>query len=159
MLAPFYKSIIKTGLIAGALDASAASLQYWLTTHKTPERVFIYVASAVFGKDAYNYNPVMMTITGLLFHFLIAMTFTVLFYLVYPRLMRYRHSVLLVAITYGLLVWSIMNLLVVPLSRIAKSPVRFPQSYIQMGILIICIGCPIALRAARYFTKPQLQPA
>lgn len=152
------KAILTTGLIAGTLDATAACIQYTVTTHKNPVRVFWYIASAIFGQEAYTLNPTAMAICGVLLHYLVALIFTTFFFLIYPNIVNLARYRFVTAIVYGLLIWSIMNLFVVPTSRIAKSPVKFPQSFIQICILILCIGVPISFLAYNYFVdKSNLQ--
>ena len=73
------KTILQTGLIAGTLDISAASLQFFLTTGKNPILIFKYIASGIFGKDI-AYSNGFMPIAGLLLHYLIAFTFTIFLY-------------------------------------------------------------------------------
>jgi hypothetical protein len=154
------RKILQAGLLVGTLDITAASIQYIITTQKNPVRILWYIASAVFGKEAYNLHPALMAVCGLLFHYLIAITFTVLFFLIYPTIISFAKNRVLTGIVYGLFVWSVMNLVVVPFSRITTSPVKFPQSFIQMGILIVCIGLPLSFMAHRYFNKRmQLQEA
>ena len=46
-----------------------------------------------------------------------------------------------------------MNLIVVPLSRIPRSPFNPANAAIQAGILVVCIGLPISLLAHRHYAK------
>ncbi|NJN34942.1 MAG: hypothetical protein HC817_12500 [Saprospiraceae bacterium] len=66
------KIILKTALIAGSLDITAACLQAYLKTGATPDRILAYIASGVFGKKAFS-GGFPMQIAGLLFHFIIAL--------------------------------------------------------------------------------------
>src|SRR5689334_20808513 len=70
----FIKAVLITGLIAGTLDASAASIQYYINTGNNPARVFRYIAGAVLGPDTKNKELYSMAAIGLLLHFLIATT-------------------------------------------------------------------------------------
>lgn len=71
--------IIKAGLLAGTLDISAACVQYYMKTGKNPDYVLKYVASGAFGKDAFT-GGIVMSMAGLLFHYLIAFSFTLFFF-------------------------------------------------------------------------------
>ena len=45
---------IKAGFIAGTLDITAACIQTYIKVGKGSDAVLKYLASAVFGKDAYT---------------------------------------------------------------------------------------------------------
>ena len=158
----FYKAVLTTGLIAGVLDATAASIQYYINTHKEPARVFRYVASAVFGKEALTKDLYTMAAWGLLFHLIIAMSWALIFFLFFRQIRAVLKNKFVAGIVYALFVWGIMNFLVVPLAfgtdlgmqaQSLFSPARLKNSLIAMGILIIAIGLPISLLADRYYSK------
>jgi hypothetical protein len=146
-------TILLSGLLVGTLDAIAASVQYCLKTNKNPLRVWRYVASGFFGKGAYAENNTMMIIWGFVFHFIIAYSFTALFFIIYPRLKLLQFNIFITAIVYGIFMWSVTNLLVIPLSNVAKFPFVFTNALIAAGILMIAIGLPLALIAKRYYSK------
>ena len=158
----FFKAVLITGLIAGALDATAASIQYYINTGKEPARVFRYIASAALGKETLTKDLYTMAAWGLLFHMIIAMTWTLIFFLFFRQIRSVLKNKFVAGIVYALLVWCIMNFLVVPLAfgmdlgmqaTSLFSQVRLKHSLIAMGILIIAIGLPISLLADRYYSK------
>ena len=158
----FYKAVLTTGLIAGALDATAASIQYYINTGKEPARVFRYIASAVLGKETVTKDLYTMAAWGLLFHMIIAMTWTLIFFLFFRQIRSVLKNKFVAGIVYALFVWCIMNFLVVPLAfgmdlgmqaTSLFSQARLKNSLIAMGILIIAIGLPISLLADRYYSK------
>ena len=58
----------------------------------------------------------------------------------------------LAAVGYGLFVWCVMNLVVLPLSRVPQPKSFNPtQAIIGALILVAFIGFPVSLRARRYF--------
>ena len=130
------------------LDIIAACLQYYMKTGIVPENVLKYVASAVFGKEAFT-GGTLMSVCGLLFHFLIAFTFTTFFFFIYPRLKFLSFNVILTAIFYGVFVWTIMNRIVLPLSNTPVTPFIWMGAAIAAGILSLCIGLPLAIIAKR----------
>jgi hypothetical protein len=158
----FYKAVLTTGLIAGTLDATAASIQYYINTGNEPVRVFRYVASGALGKEALTKDLYTMAAWGLLFHMLIAMTWTLIFFLFFRQIRSVLKNKFVAGIVYAMFVWCIMNLLVVPLAFHADlgmqakglfSQARLKNSLIAMGILIIAIGLPISLLADGYYSK------
>lgn len=142
-------SILITTLVAGSLDILLAFLNAWFSNGVTPTRVLQYIASGYFGTEAFAGGPD-MTLWGLLFHYLIAFTFTSLFFFLFAKsdfLARYKT---LTAIGYGLLIWGIMNLVVLPLSRVPVSKME-PVAMIKgMIILILAIGAPLVIFSSLY---------
>ena len=92
-----------------------------------------------------------MVLMGVLFHFLIAGIFVGAYFGLYTYVSLLRSSPLAGAIVYGLLLWSIMNLGVVPLSKAAPRPFSFLFAVVNMLILIAAIGLPTAYMASWYF--------
>jgi hypothetical protein len=136
--------IVLTGFLTGTLDAFAAII--W--AHKVPPAViFDYIASGVFGKAAYTGGAPML-LWGILFHYIIAFAFTVVFYLGYPVAYKISQNKYVTGLIYGMVTWIIMNLFVVPLSKIGFKPFLhvWPVA-IGIGILILCIGMPVAIIA------------
>lgn len=140
--------IIKAGLIVGTLDICAASTQYFIRTGKGPDGILKFVASGVFGKAAAT-GGVMMSIAGLLFHYIIAFSFTLFFFWLYPKIYKLLHNRIVIGILYGAFIWTVMNLVVVPLSNTQKSPMVLTRAITAMAILIVCIGIPLSFLAGR----------
>lgn len=145
------KTILFAGLLVGSLDIISAFVDYYIQSGKGPEGVLKFVASGMFGASAFS-GGAMIIFLGLLFHYIIAFCFTLFFFWLYPRLPLLRKNIILTAVVYGLFVWLVMNLIVVPLSNVPKTP--FPLFKIVKGMLIlICmIGLPLAIimkRASR----------
>lgn len=148
------KPVLLTGLLAGALDLSGACIGYMIDHDgKFPTKILEYIAGGVFGKDALT-GGTTMKLAGLLFHFLIAMSFTFFYFFIYPKIKLLRKNVLFSAFIYGLFVWAVMNLLVVPNSAWHKpiTPFDVAASAKAAFILILCIGLPVAYFAKKYFS-------
>lgn len=148
------RTIITAGLIAGSLDILAACVQFYLRTGKNPDRVLKFVASGVFGKDALA-GGTLYAAWGLLFHYLIAFSFTFFFFWIYPRWKVLSINKWLTAVGYGLFVWLVMNRVVVPLSQIPKIPFQLTQAMIAAAILICMIGLPLSFTIGKYYSEKQ----
>lgn len=137
------KTILWTGFLVGTLDGLAALL---LNYNTKPEAIFRFIASAVFGKDAFA-GGAEMIVAGVVFHYLIAYLFATAFYLLYPFAFSLLKNKYVVANVYGGITWLVMNVVVVPLSLIG--PHHFQALAVIKGLLtlIICIGLPVALIA------------
>jgi len=147
------KAMLIAGLIIGVLDGLAACISAYVQREVTPGRVWRYVASGVFGKDAFD-GGIPMAFIGLFFHFVIATGWTTLFFLLYPRVKFLSWNKYIIGMAYGVFVMFAMNLVVVPLSNVPNpntGSVHLPQLFIHMFI----IGVPISLLANRYYAKKQ----
>lgn len=138
--------ILKAGLIGGALDITAAFVNYALKTGKNPFPVLNFVASGVVGpKEAYDpTNIFLMRVLGLLLHFLIATLFAAIFYYAWPLFRRISKSWMVTGLLYGVLVWLAMNLVVVPLSSTPVMKHTTSGVITNMLILMFCVGLPVA---------------
>jgi hypothetical protein len=134
-------TILVTGLIAGALDAVAAVLFFLARGNKQPGALFRYIASAVYGKAAFTGGAGMIAM-GILFHFAIAFFWVGCYFALYPLIAGLNTGIIIDAVVYGLVVWAMMNLVVVPLSRAARRPASLSFILINMLILMIAIGMP-----------------
>jgi hypothetical protein len=145
-----FKTIAWVGLLVGSLDILCACLQAWLVRGIKPVIILQYIASGAFGKMAFSGGSA-MALTGLLFHFIIAYSFTTLFFLLYPSIRIMSKSVVATAIVYGIFIFAVMNLLVLPLTKIPKGTFRVGTALIGTGILIVAIGLPLAIIAKKYY--------
>ncbi len=146
-----FPKIITAGLLVGTLDISAALIRYYAKTGKNPMTVPKYIASAVFGEEAFAGGNSMI-IWGFLFHYLIAVSFTIFFFFLYRNLRLLSYNPVLTGIVYGLFIWAVMDMLIVPLSAAPVIPFSLSGAVIAALILIICIGMPLAL-LARHWSK------
>jgi hypothetical protein len=115
-----------------------------------PADVLKGVASALWGRAAMD-GGTGMALIGLAMHFTVALTATLVFYVVSRRIAPLRTAPLLVVgPLYGVLVFCAMNYGTLPLLSWVRSfylgtPPRWPgtMSWPQLGIHMICVGTPI----------------
>ena len=100
-----WKQICKAALIAGCLDITAACTQAWLAKSITPDIVLKYIASGVFGKDAFA-GGTGYILFGLLVHFFIVFACTLVYFLVYPKLKLLHINILLSSLFIALIAWA-----------------------------------------------------
>lgn len=144
--------ILITGLLAGSLDALAATINFLI--HGTgPGKLWRAVASGALGPSARS-GGVGIALLGLLFHYIIAFSWTTLYLLIYPKIPLLQKNILLSALLWSIVVWLVMNLAVVPLSRIGRFPTWAPWKLL-LDLLILCvvIGLPAAWMAKRYYSR------
>ena len=148
-----YIQILKAGLIAGTMDILAACILVYIRTgHTHATGILKFIASGIFGKAALDGGSPMI-FAGLLFHYMIAGIFAAFFFWIYPRIQIASKGWLATGIVYGIFVWCVMNLVVVPLSHATSRPITLSNALINTGILIICIGIPVSYIARTYYRK------
>lgn len=145
------------GLIGGVLDISDALLFYGLRGIP-PRRLLQGIASGLLGARAMR-GGWPSAILGLGLHFLIAFTAAVVYYAASRRLRMLRDRPLASGTLYGIAVFLFMNMVVVPLSAIHRSPtamLRFNIVSLNAVLaLIFFIGLPIAIAVNRYAGKSR----
>lgn len=148
----FIGTALITGLIAGILDLTAAVIVY----KSNYKKVLRFIARGFFTKDEAVRADQAMVWWGLLFHFFIAVVFAFFYFALYPKVKWMRKNVLLSAIVYGLFVWAVMNMIVLPLSQFSTPviPADKSEALKSAVILMVCIGLPVATAAWLYYKKP-----
>jgi hypothetical protein len=149
------KTILQAGLLAGILDITADSIQAYLMRGTTPGQILQFIASGAFGPAAFEGGTRMM-LWGLLFHFLIATSCAICFFLLYRPLHLFRLPWWMNAILIGIVAWVVTNLIILPLSRIGSRALVLKNVLMAVGILMVCIGVPVALIARNYFVRKEI---
>lgn len=142
------KTILLAGLLVGTLDILAASINFYFTTGNGPGGVLRYIASGVFGSEAFSGNSTMIA-WGLFFHYLIAFSFTVLFFWLFPRIKFMSSFPISTAVLYGIFMWVTTVLIIVPLSSTPPIPFVFWKAVKAIMILIFMISLPLGIIAKR----------
>jgi hypothetical protein len=138
------QAILWAGSACAILDGVAASVQCGLLGIK-PLRVWQGVASGLLGERAFRHGWVSGSL-GLLLHFVIAFTAATVFVELCRQLPSFARAYLISGPVYGVAVFLVMNLIVVPFSARPKRPVSSSQAMIaQLIIHVFFVGLPIAL--------------
>jgi hypothetical protein len=143
--------ILKAGLLAGSLDICFAFLYSYINRGSSPATVLQYISKVALGKTTIT-SPAMSALAGLLVHFTIAFVWTILFFSLYSRLKLMKLQWAVTGIVYGLFVWAMMNMVILPLWN-QSSFVFKPESAVNAVILILAIGIPLSFIAHGYYTK------
>jgi hypothetical protein len=141
------KAILITGLIAGTLDIITATL----VSQSNPIRLLQFIASAAVGREDAFTGGIPMALLGLLFHYIIAYSWTILFFLLYPKISFLQKNKYVVGIVYGVVVWLVMNLFVLPMSLIVQREFNWIGAIRGAVILMFMIGLPISLMTNRFY--------
>jgi hypothetical protein len=145
------RAIVWGGVACALLDGIAACLQFGRRGIK-PLHVWQGVASGLLGERAFR-EGWMSGAFGLLLHFVIAVSVATVFVeacLQYPFLAR---AYWISGPLYGVIVFLVMNLAVVPLSRRPERPTSSQVILVQLIIHVLFVGLPVAMAANR-FSRP-----
>jgi hypothetical protein len=167
-----FRTISLTALLTGTLDIIAASIHFYFNTdrgaalkltgteeplpfityltHGGADRLFRYIARALFEPTT---NGKLLVAWGVVFHYTIVFMFTGFLFLIYPGIIKWLKNKIVVGFIYGLFIWSMMNLVVLPLSKLNKFPTDPENAIIGELILTFMIGLPVALIAHRFYSK------
>jgi uncharacterized protein YacL len=142
--------VFKAGIVAGIMDGLGASLMFYWRTGNGPEGVFKFVASGALGEAALQGGPVTALI-GVIFHLIIAFIWALIYVRFYKQIRRVVRSWVVSGVLYAIFVWSVMNLVVIPLSRTAPVTLTLMGSIRSALVLVFCIGLPIAFITYRHY--------
>lgn len=145
-----FKPIFWGGLIAGTLDLTGACVASWLRAGVAPERVMQSVASGLLGQASYQ-GGAKTAALGVVLHYLIATTWTIVFYLASRKLRFLLQQPIVWGLVYGVIVYAFMNFVVLPVSAFPQlRPPTLTGRLIGLLIIMFCIGLPIALIVRRF---------
>lgn len=136
-------AIFYAGLLCGCMDISAAFIT-WYPKGIMPVRILRGIAAGALGPKSMS-GGWQTAVLGLAIHFLIAFTAATVFYLASLKLIFMVRQPFIYGPIYGVLVYSFMYWVVMPLS--ARPPGKFSLFNTVIAIIthIICVGTPIAL--------------
>ena len=136
--------ILTGGVVAGTLDITYACVFWALKSGVPPRRIFQSVAAGLLGPASFE-GGVATAALGLLLHFFIATTMSLVYFVAAGRFPVLLRRAFLCGTIYGLLLYAVMNYIVVPLSAASAGP-RDPL-WIGLSVLVhmFLIGVPIAV--------------
>ena len=145
------QAVLYGALAVGTLDALDAIVFFGLRSGARPIRIFQGIASGLLGPAA-RQGGLKTADLGLVLHYFIAFGIVVTYFLASRRVRLLTRRPLLCGLLYGVAVYGVMNLVVIPLSRIG-GPNMPALPVLANGLLIhmFGVGLPAALfaRAAR----------
>ena len=142
------RGILWGGLLAGIFDLTFAFV-YYGQRGATPIRILHSIASGLLGTKAAE-GGIATAALGFVLHFVIAFGAATVYFLA-SRAMPFliRHAVVC-GLLYGVVVYTVMNAVVLPLSAFPRK-LSFPPSVLIPGLLchMLLVGLPIALAMRR----------
>ncbi len=140
-----FRAIVYATLLAGALDATDGVVFFGLHG-LNPIQVLQYIASGLLGAQSFQ-GGLATAGVGVLVHFAIAFVVAAVYILASRRVPTLPSQWVVIGLLYGAAVWAIMNLVVLPHSAVAPSPVS--MAALLNGIIghALFVGMPIAFFA------------
>ncbi len=135
------------GLVAGTLDITSAIILAWMRGISAV-RLLQFVASGLIGRQSFQGGNATAAL-GLFLHFVIAFGATAVFYVASRKLPILRERPIAGGLIFGLCVWLVMNLIIVPLSA-ATPRHTWSGDLTQVAIHMILIGLTISLLVRRF---------
>lgn len=147
----FFKAVLLTGLFVGTTDLLAAYITQWIKTGKFADRMLHYIAGGALGLETSMQGGNGIAFLGLFFHFFICFAFTLLFFILFPRLKFLWFNKYLVGMLYAIFVAIVVNQVILPITPLPTSPFNLSQSIIGWITLGVVLGIPIAFNAYKYY--------
>jgi hypothetical protein len=137
-----FAAIFSAGLLCGVMDITAAFITWWPKGVK-PSRLLQGVAAGWLGPKSFDGGTATATL-GLAFHFLIAFTAAIVFYVASRQLVFMINRPVVSGVLYGIAVYLVMYWVVMPLSNFHGTK-TVTSSIVAIITHIVCVGLPISL--------------
>jgi len=149
---PVARRILLAAAVVALLDITFAYVYFALVLGLVDglEGVFQSIAAGLLGRAAFQ-GGLGAAALGAVLHVVIAFTWTCVFFVAVRgwaglrRVMRTQTGAVLVGLAFGALVWVVMDLVVLKLSRAHSLPPSNPRFWINLAQHAVTIGLPIAL--------------
>lgn len=143
--------ILLAGMVVAALDFLYITVLWVLLKHAvTVERLAQVIATGLLGKAAYEGRAGTAAL-GVALHLMVALTWTTIFFVLsrrippVSRLIETTAGRVKAGLLFGPVIWLVMDLVVLPLSRARPTPVSSPHFYLNLLQHAVMIGVPMAL--------------
>jgi hypothetical protein len=141
------RAILYATLVVGVLDATDGVV--FLGLHgKNPIQVLQYIASSLLGVRSFS-GGLATAGLGLVVHFAVSLVVAAIYILASRRIAVLRTQWVLLGLLYGAVVWTVMNLVVLPLTAVVHGPITIAA--LANGIIghALFVGLPSAFFAKK----------
>lgn len=145
------RRILLTALFVGTTDLAAAYINQFIKTGKFADKMLYYIAGGALGLETSMKGGFAIGLLGLIIHYFLALTYTLLFFMIFPRIRLLSYNKYVVGFLYGVLVGAFMTFVVLPLTRLPTSPFVFQKAVEGWIILGVALGIPIAMSAYKFY--------
>jgi hypothetical protein len=147
----FFKMVLLTGLFVGTTDLIAAYVTQWIKTGKYADKMLNYIAGGGVGLESSMNGGNWIQLMGLFFHYFIAFSFTLFFFLIFPKLKFLWYNKYLVGMLYAVFVSLAMSQVILRLTPLPSGSFSLSNSIVGWFTLGVVLGIPIAYNAYKYY--------
>jgi hypothetical protein len=142
---PVSRAILYATVVVGVLDA-ADGVVFRGLQGQNPIQVLQYIASSLLGARSFS-GGLATAGLGVLLHFAVVLVVAAIYILASRRVAVLRMQWVLMGLLYGVAVWAVMNLVLLPLTAVAPSPIT--TAAVANGIIghALFVGLPSAFFA------------
>lgn len=151
----FSKAVLLTGLFAGTTDILYAFISTYMRQGVFAEKMFLYIAGGALGLEKSMSGGQAIAFLGLFFHYFIALSFTLFFFMLLPRLKFLWFDKYLVGMLYGIFVNMSMKLIIFLFTPLPKQPFILSRVFVDWIVFGIVFGIPVVYSTYRFY-KPTI---
>lgn len=139
---PVFRAIFYATLVVGVLDATDGVVFRGLQG-QNPIQVLQYIASSVLGTRSFS-DGIASAGLGLVLHFTVSLVVVTIYILASRQIAVLSTQWVLAGLLYGVAVWAVMNLVLLPLTAVGHHPI--PAAALANGIIghALFVGLPSA---------------
>jgi hypothetical protein len=156
----FWKAVLLTTLFAGIADLILAYTMQTIRTGQFPSKMLLYMAGGALGLERSMSGGFWTHAVGLLFHFFISFSFTILVFILFPLLKLQRFNKWWLAVfsfIYTIFVNLWMHYVVLPLTLLPpQKPLTLSGIWPGWFIFTLIFSFPIFLAASWYYRNRAL---
>jgi hypothetical protein len=145
------KTVVLTWLFVGTTDLASAYLTVWIRSGKFADNMLNYIAGGAMGIQPAMAGGNWAALLGLCFHYFIALSFTVLFFWLFPRLKFLGYNKYLVGMLYAVFVNLVMGQVILRLSRLPVGPFNLARAVVDWMSFGIVFGIPLVYNVYAYY--------
>lgn len=147
----FFKSVLLTGLFVGTTDLISAYITQWIKTGNFADKMLHYIAGGALGLETSMQGGNWVAFLGLFFHYFIAMSFTLFFYWIFPKIKFLSFNKYLIGMLYAVFVAQAMNLIILPLTPLPSGEFNLGSALIGWYTLGVVFGVPLVYNVYRFY--------
>jgi hypothetical protein len=144
--------IVVIASLVGVVHALVNCLIQFVFFRSSPAYVFQFASSTLMGTAAFE-GGIVTALLGMALYMAISFVFVSLFFGFASRISTLVRFPMISGVVYGLLVWTIVNLIIIPASAAPPLEWSFVSAYINGLIYIGTIGIPITHFAHKFYVK------
>jgi hypothetical protein len=148
----FAKIVLLTGLFVAATDIMYAFVMAMIKTGHFPEKMFLYLAGGALGLEKSMQGGVGIELLGLFFHLFISMSFTLFFFLIFPKLKFLSFNKYMVGMLYGIFVNLAMRFIIMTVTPLPQPPFNLSKAVFDWILFGIVFGIPIVYNTYKYYS-------